>query len=225
MASWSCTTTLDLRPRRQSICGKHFLAALVISLLLHIVIASSLQGGRSHPGSQFIPPLYITARLAQAFPPVLPRAAPAHEDLGSRTRPAANHANARVESTAPAATQRPPESPSLRGASLAEAPDLTYYSARQLDIYPAISTALDLRITDKAAAAGITGRALILVLIDHTGAVDDVSVVEAEPTGYFEDEARRAFMSVRFTPALRNGRAVKSRVLVHIDYQAERVAQ
>ena len=48
--------------------------------------------------------------------------------------------------------------------------------------------------------------------------VDDVSVVEAEPPGVFEGDARRAFLGARFNPALKDGRAVKARVLVHVSY-------
>jgi outer membrane biosynthesis protein TonB len=46
-------------------------------------------------------------------------------------------------------------------------------------------------------------------------------LVEAEPAGYFEEEVRRAFASARFTPAFKGGRAVRSRVLVHVNYGAD----
>jgi protein TonB len=101
---------------------------------------------------------------------------------------------------------------------MTDRPDLTYYAARQLDVYPALSSALDLRYTANASAAGTIGRALVLLLIDNTGFVDDVAVVEAEPAGSVEEELRRTFAAVRFTPALKDGRAVRSRVLVHVNY-------
>ena len=63
-----------------------------------------------------------------------------------------------------------------------------------------------------------TRAALLRVTIDGSGVVEEVAIVESDPSGHFEDDAKRAFMSARFTPAVRNGRAVKSRVLVHIVY-------
>lgn len=108
-------------------------------------------------------------------------------------------------------------------AGIAEAADTTYYAARQLDVYPALLSPLDLRDWEKA-VSGARGRALLLLHIDAHGTVDEVSVVEAEPAGYLHDEARRVFRAARFTPALRNGRAVKARVLVRIVYGTDEAA-
>lgn len=113
------------------------------------------------------------------------------------------------------------ESAAAAGAPVTDPPDLTYYAARQLDIYPALTSVLDLRYPEQASAARVTGRAVIVLLIDDTGTVNDVAVVEADPPGFFEEDVRRAFMAARFRPALKGGRAVRSRVLVNIDYSAE----
>jgi periplasmic protein TonB len=43
-------------------------------------------------------------------------------------------------------------------------------------------------------------------------------VIEAEPAGSFEEDARRTFQSAQFRPALKNGRPVKSRILVQLEY-------
>ncbi len=104
---------------------------------------------------------------------------------------------------------------------VAEIPDPTYYPAKQLDVYPALSAPLDLSRVASAGAGGVAGRALLLVLIDAVGTVNDVSVVEVEPAGfaeYAQDEAKRAFLSAHFTPAYRHGRAVRSRVLIEVTY-------
>lgn len=96
-------------------------------------------------------------------------------------------------------------------------PDPTYYAARQLDVYPALLTALDLR-DGSATTASVNGHVLLLVLIDGNGVVENVRIVEAEPAGHFDDHARRAFENARFSPAIRNGRAVKSCVLIELNY-------
>lgn len=164
----------------------------------------------------------LSARLAYVPPPVaaaVPEALPIRDepDTASVTqRPAARSSTKAVLDATPAVRA---QRAAVAGAEL---PDSTYYPAKQLDVYPALSMPLDLRPAVRHAAAPLTGRALLLVLIDEAGVVRDVSVVEAEPSGYGADDAKGAFMSARFTPAYRNGRPVKSRVLVEITYGKER---
>jgi TonB family protein len=168
-------------------------------------------------------PPQLTARLieAEAAPPAeLRRFSDEPTEAKKQERWAALR---RRESVAPS---RPDEAAHAErstraGHTLTEGPDLTYYAARQLDVYPTLSSPLDLRYTARAAAAAIAGRALVLLLIDDAGIVNDVALVEAEPAGYFEEEVRRAFGSARFTPAFKGGRAVRSRVLVHVNYGAD----
>jgi TonB family protein len=93
--------------------------------------------------------------------------------------------------------------------------DLTYYGARQLDVYPMLTGALELR---HPGATEAKARVLLLVLIDAAGIVDDASVVESVAPGQWDETARRALMTARFKPALRSGRPVKSRLLIEIDY-------
>lgn len=136
-----------------------------------------------------------------------------HEEVIAAAPPRSKAQPAQPAPAVAAATARPRSGPGP-----AEIPDPTYYAARQLDVYPALAMALDLRYSAGAAAANAQGRVLLLVLIDANGAVDDVGIVESDPSGYFDDDARRAFLAARFKPALRNGRAVKSRVLVYVNY-------
>lgn len=104
---------------------------------------------------------------------------------------------------------------------MAEAPDTTYYSARELDIYPALTEALGLRYPDRALADGVRGRALVELHISDMGIVQRVAIVETEPQGYFEAELRATFLATRFTPGIRDGRSVRSVVRVRVDYGAE----
>jgi len=62
------------------------------------------------------------------------------------------------------------------------------------------------------------GRVVLLLLIDESGAVTEVSVVEAVPAGYFEESALAATRAARFTPGSKDGRIVKSRVLMELNY-------
>jgi protein TonB len=56
------------------------------------------------------------------------------------------------------------------------------------------------------------------VLVDEAGKVREVSVVEAQPEGYFEPAALAAFQDVRFEPARKDGRPVRSRVLIKVAF-------
>lgn len=110
------------------------------------------------------------------------------------------------------AAQRPP------GPAAASTPDTTYYLAHQLDVYPALLHSAGLGGPEHAPQDRVAGRVLVMLRIDETGHVDEVSIVKAEPAGDLEDAARIAFATARFSPARKDGRAVKSRVLVDIRY-------
>jgi periplasmic protein TonB len=163
---------------------------------------------------------YLTARLIQPVAPPPTELLRFSEDATQPSKKDDAVRPHRRESVAPSEPRKAAhaEKSIAAGAATTDAPDFTYYAARQLDVYPALSSALDLRYTANASATGIVGRALVLLLIDDAGFVDNVAVVEAEPAGSFEEELRRTFSSVRFTPALKDGRAVRSRVLVHVNY-------
>jgi protein TonB len=98
----------------------------------------------------------------------------------------------------------------------ARSPDTTYYTIRQLDIYPVPMEPL--RLTHLA--PNLTGegrlRAVVELHISETGVVDAAKVIEAHPAGYLEGQLA-TFLAARFTPAVRDGRAVRSRVVVRID--------
>ncbi|MGZ5169424.1 MAG: energy transducer TonB [Burkholderiales bacterium] len=201
-------------------------AAGAVSLLLHLMLASSFTGpvtGRR----ALTPARFLSARLIRETPPDSPLAVPqvSEDEVPAQQlseKPVKPRQLAREVSIESAAAQGvAAESAAAAGIQVTDTPDLTYYAARQLDVYPVLTTALDLAYPEQASGAGVTGRALILLHIDHIGTVSDVAVVEADPPGYFEEDVRRAFMAARFRPALKGGRPVRSRVLVHIDYGAE----
>ena len=77
-------------------------------------------------------------------------------------------------------------------------------------IYPAI-----------AREGNITGRVTAKLLIDEAGVVVDSSVVNAEPAGLFEASALEAVRKTPFSPATRNGVAVKSEQQMVLTYRLE----
>jgi protein TonB len=103
-------------------------------------------------------------------------------------------------------------------AGITPATDVAYYPARQLDVYPALLAPLSIAYPERASAEDRAGRALAMVLIDARGHVTEVTVMEADPPGYFEDAARRTLERAAFSPGRRNGIPVRSRVLIQLNF-------
>jgi periplasmic protein TonB len=73
-----------------------------------------------------------------------------------------------------------------------------------------------LRYPEDAYAQGLGGEVRIRLLIDETGKVDEAKVVGAQPRRVFDDAALAAASQLRFSPALRQGQAVKSQKTIAI---------
>ena len=192
---------------------RRLLAAALVSLALHALLATQgLEPGKRKAEVRQ-QPRYITARLMTSGPRPPPALISPVKATAPDPPPALRRTVIRDASPGRTESERP------RGAPLGEAPDLTYYAARELDVYPVLSAALDLHSQD--AGLGAT-RVLLLVSIDETGVVTEVSVIESERDRRLEADAQRALRLARFSPAIRNGRAVRSRVLVHVGHGADR---
>lgn len=97
--------------------------------------------------------------------------------------------------------------------------DPTWYPAKQVDVHPTALNLIKPGYPDKAAEQGVEGKVVLLLLIDEAGVVKEATVAEANPEGIFEESALAAFREARFAPAQKNGRAVKSRVLIRVSYE------
>lgn len=73
----------------------------------------------------------------------------------------------------------------------------------------------------RALAAGIEGSVTLAFTITAEGRVDNLRVIEAEPPGVFEREARRAAMRWRFEPRRVNGQAVARDVTKTLTFRLE----
>jgi hypothetical protein len=101
-------------------------------------------------------------------------------------------------------------------AALPQPQDPTYYSSRSLDVFPASLTQWDLNAI--RAAAQQAGNARATLLIDEAGIVNEVVSVEGAPHTGAEQAIRELFLAAKFSPARKDGRVVKSRVLVNLNY-------
>lgn len=119
-------------------------------------------------------------------------------------------------SASPAVEQANPLLPALEVPLLE---DPTWYPAKQVDVHPTALYPIKPDYPDKGAEQGVEGNVVLLLLIDEAGVVKEVSVMEANPEVIFEESALSAFRNARFVPAQKNGRAVKSRMLVRVSYE------
>ena len=150
---------------------------------------------------------------APAAPSAVPPAAPAPDKPArsiefNRDAAAAAAVKAAVEPAAP-----PRAAATSAGTAVTTQPsDPTYYSARDLDVFPKAITALDLSLH-----AAAPGKLRAMLLIDESGAVNAVRGIEAH-AAEIEQAARDVLLRARFTPASKDGRIVKAQVLVSVDY-------
>lgn len=155
---------------------------------------------------------------AAVAPPPAPASTPAPAD----SPPAAPAAPAAVPpSTAPAQAatdeRRAPDAP----VEVTTAVDLTYYSARELDVQPRALREIIPAYPALADRRRLSGKVRLQLELEADGRVRDVSVVSANPPELFEDSAVTAFRDARFAPAKKNGRPVRARVLIEVLYDWE----
>lgn len=215
-------------------CHSALAWALAASVALHALL---IFGVAVRPGPSAVKrPAVIAARLEQAAgtPAPLPgRAEPSlpspeaapHPEAVLRPapleKPAAEVSAAIAANEAPAAPDPPAGSEAAAKPAL-DIPlleDPAYYPARQLDIPPIALQPVKPAYPEAAAAAGVEGMVTLQLLIDELGRVREASVVGARPEGYFEESALRASRGALFSPARREGRIVKSRVVIKVRYQ------
>ncbi len=171
---------------------RRFQVALGLSLLAHILLAGNWSGGVR--GSAMPGPL-LQARLES--PPAMPQGAAFVADA--------------ERAVVPDPAKRP-RSRVARGAELSPAPDAgaagtdsRFYPARELDQYPEL-----LELPDSRQALPVA-HVRVWVGIDQQGRV--VDVVAADP-GYPVADIRERLLVIRFAPGRKDGRPVKSRLLV-----------
>jgi len=212
--------------QRQRAGRARLIAALMASLLVHAWLVHGYgERERTRPAVAGVPfqatlteavsrePAFTPERFNYALqhaetnpapapaPRVLP-AAPVAQPVAAR-----RGVNVASEHTVTAPTQV---------AALPQPQDPTYYSSRSLDIFPASLTPWDMNAI--RAAAQHIGNARVTLLIDEAGVVNEVASVEGAPHTSAEQAIRELFLAAKFSPARKDGRVVKSRILVNLNY-------
>lgn len=204
-------------------------------LLLAIVVSAALHLGLIYgiavqaPASLTSP---IVARLQREPPPpgglpTLPLDRPSPPAVAA-TRVSAGASPVRLEPASlpvptaarpgPASPPVPPPDSPLPSVAMPMLADPTWYPAEELDVYPRARDSVSPAYPAQAAQEGIAGEVTLLLMVDERGMPRQVSVAQARPAGYFEAAAIAAFQTARFEPAQRDGRSVRSRILVRVSF-------
>ncbi|OHE59022.1 MAG: energy transducer TonB [Thiobacillus sp. GWE1_62_9] len=161
-------------------------------------------------------PMLAPSETDEALPvaePMVPPASP----------PEPSEPSAVAASAAPPAPAAAPPSAfvPVPAATMTSAVDLTYYSARDLDVHPRALREIVPEYPAEADRQRLSGTVRLQLKLEADGRVSDVEVVSASPPGRFEDSAVRAFRDARFAPAQKNGRPVRALVLIEVEYDWE----
>jgi TonB family protein len=95
---------------------------------------------------------------------------------------------------------------------------LRYYTSREVDIRAEPMNDVQLVFPRLAYQNRTKGLVVLRILINERGAIDDLAVVESHPKGIFEEAALSATRTVKFSPAIRNGRTVKSQKTIEVAF-------
>lgn len=140
--------------------------------------------------------------------------APRTDPVAEPTEPARADAFPSVAEGLSTATSN--EARALPGVEVPVLDDATWYTAHDLDRYPQPLAAMRWRYPSDARDA--MGEVTVLVAIDASGRIVERTVVDALPPGVFDAAALAAFDDLAFAPGMREGRAVRSRVLVKLRF-------
>ena len=199
--------------------------ALAISLAFHLSLILGLQVRPAQVGETRQNVIDVRLEQPAAAPIQQPETVVRKEaqptKLATPAPQPAPQAPKTVAEVAPPTPTAPQPPSALPGVDIPLIEDPTYYPAKQLDVLPKPLQPVKPKYPAEADAANVGGQVKMLILIDEQGAVRDISVVEARPEGYgFEESAVEAFRNVRFNPAIRKGRAVKSRGIFVVTFDA-----
>ena len=200
--------------------SERFPGWIALSALAHLLIFSA--GG--HIGSPATPastPSRSPAPLVAYIRPVAHTAEPAKvlkPDEESETQVVPAESTQAVPAPAQASLDRetPTVKPPPGAAAESPFPLDVYLGTAEVDVGAEPSNEVFLAYPWMAYAQRLAGKVTVTLLINERGDLDQVTVTDAEPPGIFEAAALEAVNKLRFTPARKNGRDVKSRKTIEV---------
>jgi hypothetical protein len=121
----------------------------------------------------------------------------------------------RDDATSVASTPRPKAS--APAALLPDVSDPNYYTAREVDVYPVLIAPRDWQALIANRVAWRSGEGLFKLRIDEVGRVAKLVILEPDSLGTAEESLRAAFSAAVFSAARKDGRPVKSEIVVRLN--------
>lgn len=200
------------------------MVAVAVSAALHILLIHSLALRPGIPAARQSSPIQARLVFTETAPNAIGR-----ERVPIPLPVAIDNAVSLPPEAIPSLSEKPDPEPlspvenaSLAIPALPEIPDPIHYAAKDLDIYPQLRGALNPDYPESAFAQKIAGTVTLLVLVDEAGRVTETDVLDAVPEGLFDDSAQQALSRAAFSPAQRDGRNVRSRILVRVNYDPDK---
>jgi protein TonB len=204
-------------------------AAVALSIAFHIFLIYGFSLAPDSGQGACVTAIHARLMLTQSPYGLQPRKPP--ERIGAQESPPAPTAlsepvaSVAAEPATAAAAIAPidPEPAAPAGGEVAAAniPDPVHYPAKDLDVYPKAAKRIAPVYPEMAHDSRVAGSVTLLVLIDEAGRVVDTSVMDATPEGVFEQAAQHVLANAAFYPAQKEGRVVRSQVLIKVEFDPE----
>lgn len=98
----------------------------------------------------------------------------------------------------------------------------TKFSLSEVDTHPRVMHKVPPSYPFRAKRRGVEGKVEVRFLVDKKGRVSQVSLIQAEPEGVFEESALKAVRKWRFEPGKKDGQPVATWVQVPIRFELSR---
>lgn len=181
------------------------------------VIEARLVSTQSEPRAVKVPPLMTEVDVAENATREVPLLV---SSVTAEAVPVAEPV-ADAPPIAPQPAPAPATSAPEPAAALTSAVDLTYYSAREVDVHPRALGKVEPVYPPVADHDRVSGKLLLQLRLQADGRVSDIEVLSAMPPGVFDESALQAFRQARFSPAQKNGRPVRALVQIEVVYDWE----
>jgi protein TonB len=162
-------------------------------------------------------PLLKSSESADALPVLKPVDAPPVQAASPVPAPPSQ-----IAPPAEAASTEPQPAPDVAASTpasvITSSVDLTYYSAREVDVHPHVLREVVPVYPADADRQRLSGKLRLQLKLQADGRVSDVEILSATSPGVFDESALQAFREARFSPAQKNGRPVRALVQVEVVY-------
>jgi TonB family protein len=129
-----------------------------------------------------------------------------------------------TENAAAAVPTRAPKA-SKQGIQVAAGPKVGllegphYFRGSELDVKP-----FPLESIEPAPPMKAAGRVVARILINESGGADAVRIESSDLKSVFDDTVKAAFGAARYSPGIKDGRSVKSQMLVEVTFHGDEPA-